>query len=218
MIVVLAGVVTALQQNDRSSGCCVQSRRNFITKPSGAAASILLLSSTTATTTIGSLPSHAAAPTLDFRTSTSGITYADAKEGTGPTPKAGSVVSIDYSLSTTGARYGAKIYGTSDRGSPYRWKLGDGSTIAGIEEAILGSEGMPPMRAGGIRRVILPESLAYSSLGKSTSCEGAGPVPPKDLDADSFGAFQRFKNIYCNPNRQYQPDVVMDIKLYGPRS
>ena len=32
------------------------------------------------------------------------------------------------------------------------------------------------------------------------------------------GAFQRFKNIYCNANRPYQPDLVLDVKLFGKRS
>ncbi len=52
------------------------------------------------------------------------------------------VVSIDYVMSTTGARYGSKIYSTVDTGA-YRWTLGDGSTIPGLEEAVRG------MRPGG---------------------------------------------------------------------
>jgi hypothetical protein len=151
---------------------------------------------------------------LTFITSKSGIQWADAKIGTGPEPTAGANVAIDYILSTTGARYGAKIYSTADKGAPYRWRLGDGSTILGVEEAILGSDGIPAMRPGGIRRVIIPSSLAYSSLGSNTSCKGTGPIPPVP---EAFEEFQRFKNIYCNPNRVYQPEVVMDIKLYGKR-
>ena len=157
-------------------------------------------------------------PNLTFSTaSLSGIEWADAKIGTGPELKAGSPVSIDYVLSTTGARYGSKIYGTADKGTPYRWRLGDGSTIAGLEQAILGDTEIPPMRPGGIRRVVIPSRLAYGSLAVNTSCEGVGvgPIPPV---AEAFEEFQRFKNIYCNPNRAYQPDVVMDIKLYGKRT
>lgn len=157
-------------------------------------------------------------PSLDFATSTSGLQWADAKVGTGPIPQPNSYISIDYVLSTTGARYGSKIYSTTDQGGPYRWKLGDKSTIAGVELAILGTADIPPMRPGGIRRVIIPPDLAYQALAVDTSCKGIGPVPPKDLNNDSFEAFQRFKNIYCNPNRVYQPNVVMDIKLYGKRS
>ena len=104
---------------------------------------------------------------------------------------------------------------------PYRWTLGDGTTIQGIEEAILGNNEIPPMLPGGIRRVIIPESLGYKILATKpkTLCvqDGKpGPIPPPNNGA--FEEYQRFKNIYCNPDRQYQPDIVMDIKLYGPRT
>mmetsp|Transcript_37721 Transcript_37721/g.43085 ORF Transcript_37721/g.43085 Transcript_37721/m.43085 type:complete len:234 (+) Transcript_37721:3-704(+) len=167
-----------------------------------------------------SSPANAAAsppPSLEFSTSKSGIQWADAKVGTGPETKKGSTATVDYVLSTTGARYGAKIYSTKDKGVPYRWKLGDGSTITGLEDSIVGDgDSLPPMRPGGIRRVIIPPKLAYISLGKNNSCsskDGAvNPIPP------TFEEFQRFKNIYCNPERAYQPDIVMDIKLYGKRT
>jgi hypothetical protein len=32
-----------------------------------------------------------------------------------------------------------------------------------------------------------------------------------------MGEFRRFKNIYCIPDCVYQPDLVMDVKLYGKR-
>eukprot|EP00586_Coscinodiscus_wailesii_P009007 CAMPEP_0172522116 /NCGR_PEP_ID=MMETSP1066-20121228/292950_1 /TAXON_ID=671091 /ORGANISM="Coscinodiscus wailesii, Strain CCMP2513" /LENGTH=134 /DNA_ID=CAMNT_0013305087 /DNA_START=366 /DNA_END=770 /DNA_ORIENTATION=- len=132
-------------------------------------------------------------------------------------------------MSTTGARYGTKIYSNKDSPSaPYRWVLGDGSTIAGLEEAVVGNvaDGMPPMMPGGVRRIIVPANLAYESLAKVSggggmqvedcrSGSGVGPVPPID---ESLAEFQRFKNIYCNQNRPYQPDLVMDVKMYGKRT
>jgi len=123
-------------------------------------------------------------------------------------------VSIDYVMSTTGARYGSKIYSTQDAGAPYRWKLGDGSTIPGLEETVMG------MKPGGIRRVVIPSKLAYQSGSGRVQDEcaegkGLGPIPP--ALPESIGEFQRFKNIYCNPDRQYYPDVVLDVKLYGKR-
>ncbi len=159
------------------------------------------------------------APSLNFSESKSGIQYADAKLGSGSIPQPGSTVSIDYVLSTTGARYGSSIYKTADKGSPYRWTIGDGSTIRGLEEVILGSEGMPPMQPGGIRRAVIPPALAYEQLMSISQDCGQngknGPVPPP---SEAFEEFQRFKNIYCNPNRAYQPDVVIDVKLYGRRT
>lgn len=196
----------------------VKSRRSFFSTISGAA----LLTTSISTTTIAfpeKSNAAATAPSLNFADSKSGIQWADAKVGTGPLLKEGGSASIDYVLSTTGARYGSSIYKTADKGAPYRWTIGDGTTIKGLEEAILGSDGMPPMRPGGIRRVVIPPALAYQELMSTSQDCGMkgnnGPVPPP---SDAFEEFQRFKNIYCNPNRAYQPDVVIDIKLYGKRS
>ena len=167
-----------------------------------------------------SVDSAIAAPDLKFETSSSGIQWADARVGTGVPLKSGATATIDYVMSTTGARYGAKIYSTADVERPYRWTLGDGSTIAGIEQAILGDgDSLVPMRPGGIRRIVIPQSLGYSKLATDsrTLCveNGApGPVPPPK---EAFEEYQRFKNIYCNSDRQYQPDIVMDVKLYGQR-
>lgn len=172
---------------------------------------------------------------LQFQTSASGIQWADARIGSGSPKRVGDVTAVDYVLSTTGARYGSKIYSTQGdvnnavaasssngnagfaTGAPYRRTLGDGSTIAGLEQAILGdSTGMSAMLPGGVRRVIIPSNLAYASLKESdANCQiGIGPVPPPST---AFEQFQRFRNIYCNPDRVYQPDVVIDIKLYGCR-
>src|SRR5210317_543342 len=61
---------------------------------------------------------------LQFTTTGSGLQYADVKLGSSstPSPQNGQTVSIDYVMSTTGARYGAKIYRTVATGAPYRWK------------------------------------------------------------------------------------------------
>jgi len=194
------------------------SRRTFLERRTSTSAAGVMTVASILSQPQASCASSPTPPSLTFSASTSGIQWADAKVGSGPTPKFGDSVSIDYVLSTTGARYGSLIYKTSDKGAPYRWELGDGSTIRGLEEAIVGSEGMPPMEPGGIRRVIIPPALAYEKLkngNQECGMKGTfGPVPPSQ---DAFEEFQRFKNIYCNPDRQYQPDVVIDIKLYGKR-
>jgi hypothetical protein len=161
-----------------------------------------------------------AATDLKIQSSASGLQWADAKVGSGSPLKPGTTATIDYVLSTTGARYGTKIYSTADKDTPYRWTIGDGTTIAGIEKAILGDGDIPAMLPGGIRRVVIPQSLGYSKLAEQpkTLCvqDGIpGPIPPPN---QAFEEYQRFKNIYCNPDRQYQPDVVVDVKLYGQRS
>lgn len=119
--------------------------------------------------------SSSSPPDLDYVTTATGLQYADVKPGSKPSsssssstsypPKVGQVVSIDYVMSTTGARYGSKIYSTVDAGAPYRWTLGDGSTIPGLEEAVMG------MYPGGVRRVIIPSRLAYQSKSSSSISE-----------------------------------------------
>jgi hypothetical protein len=133
--------------------------------------------------------------------------FADVKIGSGSAPVAGQKVAIDYVMSTTGARYGAKIDSTQDRQAPYSWTLGDGTTIKGLELAVMGGEGMPPMLPGGVRRVIIPSNpqsnLAYSDLAQPyknnlqvQDCStGRGPIPPNAPQKNSdmgAGEFQRF--------------------------
>lgn len=157
---------------------------------------------------------------LPLQTASSGLKWADAKLGSGQPVKNGATVSIDYSMASTVGRQ-PMIYSTKDKGAPYRWTLGDGSTIKGVEEAILGTPDgdVPPMLPGGVRRVVIPAKLGYVSILSESNpkcLEGQviGPIPPK---ANSDGAYQRWYQFYCNPRIPYQPDVVMDIKLYGKR-
>lgn len=157
--------------------------------------------------------SNAAQPNgISLTTSPSGLKYADAKVGTGTPVESGSEVSIDYTMASVNGRF-PQIYSTKDKGAPYRWTLGDGTTIPGVEKAIMGdeSEGILPMKPGGVRRVIIPSSLGYEAANKS-KCGTAGPIPPNEE-----GAYQRWLQFYCNPRIPYQPDLVFDIKLYGKR-
>jgi hypothetical protein len=75
--------------------------------------------------------------------SSSGLKWADAKVGSGQPLKVGNTASIDYSMASTVGRL-PQIYSTKDKGAPYRWVLGSGTTIEGIEKAILGDEEIPP--------------------------------------------------------------------------
>jgi len=117
-------------------------------------------------------------------------------------------------MASTAGRF-PTIYTTKDKGEPYRWTIGDKSTIEGIEKAIVGEEGVPAMKPGGIRRVVISSSLGFEELGKNgAKCAGLGPIPPKGTD----GGYQRWAQFYCNPRIPYQPDLVMDIKLYGKKT
>jgi hypothetical protein len=143
--------------------------------------------------------------------------YADAKLGTGEPPVVGTPVLIDYVMSTTGASSGAKIYSTADGGLPYQWVIGDRSTVLGLERAVAGGDGVPPMRPGGIRRVVI--------AGGGTTVDGLTSVRPLGYDvlecAEGVGpgptprgeTYQRFRNAFCNSQRPEVPALVFDVKL-----
>ena len=165
----------------------------------------------------------AVGPGLDFFSAISSgkeYQYADAKIGTGDPKTVGDPVMIDYVMSTTGASSGAKIYSTKDSGIPYQWVLGDRSTIPGLEQAVMGGDGVPPMLPGGIRRVIVSGSAETNSEGAARQklgydvnvCaegRGPGPVPRGEV-------YNKFKNTFCNPTRPDSPELVLDVKLLLP--
>lgn len=162
------------------------------------------------------LPAVAQGITFDYSMSSTGVKWAEIKEGSGlflATP--GAQVTIDYIMSRQG---GYKIHSTLQSGVPFVWKLGDGSVIAGLEQAVLGGGGMPPMKIGGARRVVVPQTMGYGTqTGAGTLLRELGPVPPDftwvDQTNDAVNSYLRFKNIYQNVNRLDQPDVVLDVKL-----
>jgi hypothetical protein len=211
------GCISGLVHHQRPDDSFV-SRRAILSIPPKVIVAVTGVASTISTSSAGAA---AATPNgLILNTSsTSGLKWADAKVGTGQSLKPGMVASIDYSMASTVGRQ-PQIYTTKDKGVPYRWTLNDGSTIAGIELAILGSDddSIPPMLPGGIRRVIIPANLGYQSIlnepnPKCLEGKDIGPIPPKNSD----GAYQRWYQFYCNPRIPYQPDIVLDIKLYGKR-
>jgi len=101
-------------------------------------------------------------------TSTAPFGQTDLAIGTGADALTGATVTVDY----TGWLYDASKpeqkglqFDSSLGRTPFQFTLGRGQVIRGWDQ------GIPGMRAGGKRRLVIPPSLAY---GETRS----GPIPP----------------------------------------
>lgn len=87
-----------------------------------------------------------------------------------------------------------------DAGRPLVFKIGVGQVIQGWDLGITGSaqEGVPPMRAGGKRTLVIPAELGYGQRGA-----GGGLIPPgaslsrqSEMDSD-VETYMLFASIAC---------------------
>jgi FKBP-type peptidyl-prolyl cis-trans isomerase FkpA len=83
----------------------------------------------------------------------SGVIYADLRPGAGDTVKQGSKVNLQWVLRKSNG-YFVDSSATHDS-VPFIFTVGDGTAIQGLDEAVRG------MKEGGVRRVLIPPSLAY---------------------------------------------------------
>jgi FKBP-type peptidyl-prolyl cis-trans isomerase FkpA len=89
------------------------------------------------------------------------FTTTDLRVGTGTLASTGRRVRVNYSLwlhtTSTADNKGQFI----ERG-PFEYTLGAGGVITGWEQ------GIPGMRVGGLRKLVIPPSLAYGSAGSGS--------------------------------------------------
>jgi FKBP-type peptidyl-prolyl cis-trans isomerase FkpA len=92
----------------------------------------------------------------------------DLTVGTGGDAVSGRLLTVTY----TGWFYGESrpdkkgpVFDTSAGGEPFEFTLGAGQVIAGWDVGLQG------MRVGGVRRLVVPPSLAYGTFRN-------GPIPP----------------------------------------
>jgi len=100
-------------------------------------------------------------------TTPSGLRIIDVKPGTGPVPKAGQTVTVNYTgwLFVDGKK-GKKFDSSLDRAEPFSFALGQGQVIKGWDE------GLATMHIGGKRTLIIPPDLGYGARG------AGGDIPP----------------------------------------
>jgi FKBP-type peptidyl-prolyl cis-trans isomerase FkpA len=92
----------------------------------------------------------------------------DLRVGTGGDAVNGKLLTVNY----TGWFYGeartdkkGPVFDTSEGGEPFTFTLGVGDVIAGWDQGVFG------MKVGGLRRLVIPPSLAYGSFRN-------GSIPP----------------------------------------
>lgn len=128
------------------------------------AAAALALASTTALAQAGTPPAPAAPAEVRE------LTKKDTKEGTGRVAEKGKAVLVSY----TGWLYdpkapdmkGAKFDSSEGRPAPFGFVVGAGRVIKGWDE------GVPGMKEGGKRQLIIPPSMAYGEKGAGSA------IPP----------------------------------------
>lgn len=88
--------------------------------------------------------------------------------GSGPEAKTGQTVTVNY----VGVLFkGGKEFDASwKRHEPFTFKLGAGQVIAGWDQ------GIPGMKVGGRRELVIPASLAYGSKGSGSTIPPNAPL------------------------------------------
>ncbi|KAL8536869.1 hypothetical protein ACS0TY_012156 [Phlomoides rotata] len=108
-----------------------------------------------------------ASPPCEFTAAPSGLSYCDKVIGNGPEAVKGQLIKAHY----VGKLEDGKVFDSSyNRGKPLAFRIGVGEVIKGWDEGILGGEGIPPMLAGGKRKLRIPPALGYGSRG--AGCNG----------------------------------------------
>jgi FKBP-type peptidyl-prolyl cis-trans isomerase FkpA len=93
----------------------------------------------------------------------------DVRTGTGTEAASGRRVSVHYSgwiFDPRQPEQKGRAFQSSLGGEPFAFVLGTGAVISGFDI------GLPGMRVGGLRRLVLPSDLAYGSAGVG------GVIPP----------------------------------------
>ncbi|KAA8530899.1 hypothetical protein F0562_005642 [Nyssa sinensis] len=99
-----------------------------------------------------------AEPSCEFNFARSGLGYCDVDVGSGEVAPLGELINVHYT-----ARFadGTVFDSSYKRARPLTMRIGVGKVIKGLDQGILGGEGVPPMLVGGKRRLQIPPELAY---------------------------------------------------------
>lgn len=178
-IVLLLAIIASMHMNHALSPGT--SRRDVL------ASTVAALIGTTA------FPTNAAEETeggVTMFSMSSGLKYIELKEGDGPTPRYGQLLSIKW---TGYVKLPNKDKQKFDS-SVFLVKHGNGRTIAGLDE------GLHTMKVGGVRRIIVPPKLGYVQ-------SGVGPIP------ESPFARQKLSKLLDDMVAARGGNVIFDVEL-----
>ncbi|XP_052195058.1 photosynthetic NDH subunit of lumenal location 4, chloroplastic [Diospyros lotus] len=99
-----------------------------------------------------------AEPSCELEFARSGLGYCDVAVGSGEVAPLGELINVHYT-----ARFadGTVFDSSYKRARPLTMRIGLGKVIKGLDQGILGGEGVPPMLVGGRRKLQIPPQLAY---------------------------------------------------------
>lgn len=108
-----------------------------------------------------------------------GLQIQDLVVGTGTQAKAGDTISVNY----VGALENGTVFDASEKhGGPATFQIGVGQLIKGWDE------GIPGMKVGGKRKLIVPPSLGYGS--QDVHANPMDPTSPVIMPANSTLIFE----------------------------
>jgi hypothetical protein len=131
------------------------------------------------TAALAEMDSQAPVPREAYKKLDSGVVYADLRPGSGADiVKDGTRVNLQWVLRRSNGYF---VDSSEKNGSvPFIFTLGDGTAIQGLDEGVRG------MTQGGVRRVLIPPSLAYV---KGLEDGKPGPLPY------GFGPRQQMRRV-----------------------
>lgn len=131
------------------------------------------------TAALAEMDDQAPVPRDAYQKLASGVIYADLRKGSGTqVVQAGSRVNLQWVLRKSNGYF----VDSSERNDsvPFIFTVGDGQAIAGLDEGVRG------MKEGGVRRILIPPSLAY--------VEGLEDGKPGPLPV-GFGPRQQMRRV-----------------------
>jgi FKBP-type peptidyl-prolyl cis-trans isomerase FkpA len=130
--------------------------------------SVFIFIAALAASACGGDSSSSSTPTSPTTQPSAPYSQTDLRVGTDTEATNGRTVGVNYTgwlYSPTGTDGKGQQFDSNAGRGVFAFLLGSNQVIAGFNQGVLG------MRVGGLRRVVLPPSLAYGSTG-------SGPIPP----------------------------------------